>query len=93
MSRKLTASVVYKGNVYPAGTAESDIDGADKISAAVWDGDAASSDEETGYAALKVDELKAEIGRRNEGREEADLIPSDGKKADLIAALEADDES
>jgi len=46
---------------------------------------------ESAYTGQKVDDLKAEIDRRNEGREEADLIPSDGKKADLIAALEADD--
>jgi hypothetical protein len=44
-----------------------------------------------GYSAMKVDDLKAEIASRNEGREEADLIPSDGKKAELVAALEADD--
>lgn len=56
-----------------------------------YTGDASAADESTGYEALKVDELKSEIDRRNEGREEADLIPSDGKKADLIAALEADD--
>lgn len=46
---------------------------------------------DTAYAGQKVAELKAEIERRNEGRDEADLIPSDGKKADLVAALEADD--
>jgi hypothetical protein len=45
-----------------------------------------------GYAAMKVADLRAEIERRNEGREEADRLPSDGRKADLIAALEADDE-
>ena len=43
------------------------------------------------YSSLKVDDLRAAIDARNEGRDEADLIPSDGKKADLIAALEADD--
>lgn len=52
-----------------------------------------TDDEPGGYGSMKVDELKAEIDSRNEGREEADLIPSDGRKADLIAALEADDES
>ena len=45
------------------------------------------------YSALKVDDLKAEIANRNEGRDEADLIPTTGHKADLIAALEADDEN
>lgn len=50
-----------------------------------------SKDEATGHAALKVSELREEIERRNEGREEVDWIPSDGNKADLVAALEADD--
>ena len=37
-------------------------------------------------------ELKDELERRNEGRDEADLIAPEGtKKADLLAALEADD--
>ncbi len=47
--------------------------------------------DEGGYDSLKVDDLKAEIARRNEDREEADLISDEGKKADLVAALEADD--
>ena len=45
-----------------------------------------------GYAAMKVADLKAEIGRRNEGRDDADRLPDDGRKADLVAVLEADDE-
>lgn len=41
-----------------------------------------------------VAELKAEIATRNEGREEADQItPASTKKADLIAALAADQQS
>jgi hypothetical protein len=56
---------------------------------AVWGDDSG----DTGYADMKVDELKAEINSRNEGRdpEGAGFISSDGKKADLVAALEADD--
>ena len=42
---------------------------------------------------MKVADLRALIADRNEGRDESDLIPDDGNKADLIAALEADDES
>ncbi|HET8627740.1 MAG TPA: SAP domain-containing protein [Thermomicrobiales bacterium] len=45
-----------------------------------------------GYADMKVADLRAEIERRNEGRDEADRLPDDGRKADLIAVLEADDE-
>jgi hypothetical protein len=44
-----------------------------------------------GYSTMKVDALKAEIAKRNEGREEADLLSDEGLKADLIATLEADD--
>lgn len=51
-----------------------------------------ASEAGSGYESQKVDELKAEIDSRNEGRDEADQIVPDGtKKADLITALEADD--
>ena len=46
-----------------------------------------------GYEALKVADLKAEIERRNDGREESDRLSGEGKKADLIAALQADDDA
>lgn len=45
------------------------------------------------YASMKVDELKAEIDSRNQGRDEADRLSAEGKKADLVAALDADDAS
>ena len=48
---------------------------------------------EGGYESMTVADLRAEIESRNEGREEVDLIPSDGKKADLVAALDADDDN
>lgn len=48
-------------------------------------------DEDGDYSSLKVADLKAEIAKRNEGREEADQIPFDGNKVALVAALEADD--
>lgn len=47
--------------------------------------------EPSGYLAMKVDDLKAEIVRRNEGRDDADKLSTEGKKAELIAALAADD--
>jgi hypothetical protein len=43
------------------------------------------------HSSMKVDELKAEIESRNEGRDEADLLSLEGKKADLVATLAADD--
>jgi hypothetical protein len=50
-----------------------------------------STEPADGYSGMKVDALKAEIAKRNEGREEADRLSDEGLKADLIAALEADD--
>lgn len=47
--------------------------------------DAPSLDDRT------VEWLKGEIARRNEGRDEADQIPTQGNKPDLIKAIEADD--
>lgn len=45
------------------------------------------------YESLNVKALDAEIKRRNEGREDTDLVKPDGtKKAELIAALKLDDE-
>ena len=44
------------------------------------------------YATWTVVDLKAEIAARNDGRGDAEKIPTDGDNADLVAALEADDE-
>lgn len=44
-----------------------------------------------GYDDQTVVELKAEIARRNQGRDEANQIPASGSKPELIAALTADD--
>jgi len=50
-------------------------------------------DDEIDYNDLTIPKLKAEIDARNEGREEdAMIVPESDKKADLVAALEADDE-
>lgn len=43
------------------------------------------------YSELTVAELRHEISERNQDRETGDRIPTDGAKAALIAALEADD--
>lgn len=75
---------VYAGSPLPDGLA----DGEAQRLADFLDDDAA---DEGDYKALKAPDLKAEIDRRNEGRDDADLIPSDGNKAELVAALEADD--
>lgn len=49
--------------------------------------------EQDGYSGTAA-ELKAEIEARNAARsEDLHIVPASGKKADLIAALEADDEA
>jgi hypothetical protein len=63
----------------------------DKVMDSSWEAVGGGQKAADGYDGMKVADLQAEIDKRNEGREEADLIPSDGKKADLIAALSADD--
>lgn len=64
----------------------------------VWDADhaepAPAEDEpKPPYSKWKKPDLEAEVERRNEGRDEDDLIEVEGKglAADLAAALEADD--
>lgn len=55
-------------------------------------GDAGQGAGDSVYADLKAADLKAEIERRNDGREDdAKITPASNKNADLIAALEADD--
>ena len=64
-----------------------------------WDGDApeaktidAGEDPAAeGYESKTVADLRAEIKARNEGRDDESRVSGDGNKADLIAALEADD--
>ena len=52
-----------------------------------------TGDKPRSYADLSKSDLKAEVEARNEARDEDDLIEVDapGNKAELIAALEADD--
>ena len=45
------------------------------------------------YADQKNDDLRDEITRRNEGRDDDALLSLEGNKADLVATLEADDAS
>ena len=65
-----------------------------------WDGDdapeaktidAGEDPASEGYESKTVAELRAEIKARNEGRDDESRVSGDGNKADLIAALEADD--
>lgn len=54
---------------------------------------AATSDGAVDYEAMTVAALRDLIQERNKGRDEADLIPTEGRKGDLVEALEADDEA
>lgn len=99
MSKKLATNVTVEGTTYEAGsTVPKDV--ADKIDhPRAWstDDDAPSGDSDStdvddkGYASLKVADLKAEIEKRNDGREDDAKLSTEGNKGDLVAALEADD--
>lgn len=87
MARQLKQSVFAGGELYPAGTAESDVK--TKIADEFWTGDAGSGS--SGYSGQSVEELQAEADKR--GLE----VEGTGKngnvlKGDLVAALEQDDE-
>ncbi len=43
------------------------------------------------YKGVKVEDLKADIAKRNEGREDSAKISDAGNRAELVAALVADD--
>lgn len=49
--------------------------------------------EDVSYEDMTNKQLRAEIARRNEGRAEEDKLSLEGKKPDLVATLEADDEA
>lgn len=64
----------------------------DKVLGSEWEFfDGTTKEESTGHAALKVAELKAEIDRRNADREDDAKLSTEGNKAALVAALDADD--
>ena len=84
-SKAITNEKAWAGDVAGAGEGAGDVAGA-------GEGGSAEEHAERSYDDMRVADLKALIGERNEGRGEADLIPDDGVKADLVAALEADDE-
>ena len=65
----------------------------DKVMDSSWEPYDGSDSGGEGYEAMKVAELRAEIERRNADRDEADQVPTDGKKADLVAALQLDDDA
>jgi len=96
MARVLKQTVLADGVIYSAGTPATD-DLEAKVPATFWDGDDAKSVQSQqriskGYGDHTVAELEGEIDARNADRPKEDQIKPEGnKKADLVAALEADD--
>lgn len=82
-----TRAYLYQGAEWPDGLRDGETDRFLDLGFIAEVGGSSSE----GYSSLKVGELRAEIDKRNEGREDADLLSTEGNKADLIAALEADD--
>lgn len=105
-ARKLAAYVHVGGRVFaPGDTPPKEF--ADQITnPAAW-GDTSADEKGSGgtsdsgskgYGDLTVDELNAEVEKRNEGRDQAIEVTGTGKdgnvlKSDLVDALKADDES
>lgn len=98
MGRQLKQTVLAGGVIYPAGTPAT-VELEDKIPAKFWDGDpiptpTGDHDENgKGYDDWKVADLKAEIVKRNEDRDEDDWLSTEGNKADLVAVLKSDDQA
>lgn len=97
MSRKLATYVHIDGEVYgPDDKVPADV--AKRITnPKAWaDGKGSAGDDADppeGYAALDAKGLKAEIDKRNDGRDADAKISKAGGKDTLIAALEADDKA
>jgi hypothetical protein len=89
--RKLAANVWVAGRFFATGSTP-DKEYAEQITnPKAWGEGTDTESSDTTYSSMKVDDLKAEIESRNDGRDEADQLSTEGKKADLIAVLEADD--
>lgn len=80
------------GSILPEGVAKESIDHLKSLGF-IEDAEGPNESKADGYGDWKVADLKAEIERRNSDRDEDSQIPSDGKKAELVEALEADDEA
>lgn len=85
----LETSVEYQPETEPGASREAE----DNLAAGGQpDGDEAPEPAQD-YEAMTVTDLRSEIRSRNEdGRDDDAKMPTDGVKADLIAALEADDQ-
>ena len=83
-------NVTVGDTTYPAGVPLPK-DVADLVTNPKVFGDSGGQDEVKSYGAMKVAELKAYIEARNADRADEDKIPAEGTKAELAAALEADD--
>lgn len=91
--RKLVAYVHVGGEVYGPDKQPSAEVAKEITNPKAW-GEGDSADDSGGgssYTSMKVDELKAAIESRNENRDDDAQLSTEGKKAELVAVLEADD--
>jgi hypothetical protein len=89
MARKLKAYVHVDGKVFAPGDTPPKAYADQITNPKAWTG--ADDPDPTGYGALDAAGLKAEIEKRNEGREDDAKLTDKGSKAILVAVLEADD--
>lgn len=95
MGKQLAQNVNLDGVLYQAGTTPPK-DIAEQITnPKAWGSDesddTSTADAGTNYASMKVADLKSEIEKRNEGRDDDALLSTEGNKGELVKVLEADD--
>ena len=98
----LKSTVYVNGTMYGPGADIPDEDAVLITNPKAWDGDVPtatatttpSQDGDAGYAQLTKSQLQDLIKDRNDGRDDdAKINPDGANKADLIAALKADDQA
>lgn len=91
-AKKITNPSAWDGDEVPAAVAKASASAADSGSQGAVDSGSGDSDTKP-YAKWKKADLEAEVARRNEGRDDDDVIEVEGAGtvADLAAALDGDD--
>jgi len=93
------AQLIQRGGVIPGGVDEKQLERLvdrgliEVVEAEEAEADSADEADEGAYEGVNVADLKAEIKKRNEGREgDAKVVPAEpGNRAEIVAALIADD--
>lgn len=107
MGQKLAMNTTVEGDTYKAGSVPPASVAKKITNPKAWGGDAPADDDTEGgedsqpaYGDMKVEQLEAEVDARNADRDDDSVIEVTGTgqggkvlKKDLVAALEADDDT